>query len=92
VTLTPERRAELRALAVEGSNIIRPDEIIELLDATEWRPIESAPDRGVILTHSHQGFRIASSESSWGWITVSGRWTTYPTHWMPLPTPPEDAP
>lgn len=63
-----------------------------------WQPIETAPKDGTnILIHE-----LGDTFVAW-WLNglerwVDGKWTemdgwvTYdPTHWMPLPPPPEDA-
>jgi hypothetical protein len=55
-----------------------------------WQPIESAPiDGTVLLVHGARGVEL-------GWC-VHGRWYWHggnslvdvPTHWMPLPEPPQ---
>jgi hypothetical protein len=55
-----------------------------------WQPIETAPKDGtVLLVHGERGVEL-------GWCVLS-RWywhgrnsvTEQPTHWMPLPEPPD---
>lgn len=56
--------------------------------ANEWRPIETLPKHAgdVLLYYPKQTGRNAMSE----WITVgTGHTHRKPTHWMPLPQPPE---
>ena len=69
--------------------------------AQTWQPIESAPKDGTrILTidadfDSHEGADVARYTGAFGgaWLDNSKHIpkTIYPTHWMPLPTPPENA-
>jgi len=73
----------------------------ELRKALEWKPIETAPKdwSNVILANvddwneSVQGYYDCDAEC---WRSMSGIETEhngecYPTHWMPLPNPPETA-
>ena len=63
----------------------------------KWRPIETAPkDESSILVYARHGFYVAF----WfeGWLAVDdNKHGPYPlrgpspTHWMPLPAPPEEA-
>lgn len=65
---------------------------------SEWRPIETAPKDGTTILVAGQG--------STAWMAkwrpmkrVPDRWESiglgalpfYPTHWMPLPDPPDTA-
>jgi hypothetical protein len=73
-----------------------------LEDAAKWRPIESAPKDGtIILISGYVGNRPESGERfvvSAMWWDESGGWkddalsTDFypPTHWMPLPNPPQE--
>jgi len=75
------------------------------MDANGWMPIESAPeDAHAILGFSgmwrgnpeiavYEAMRFGSSKQFGGWA-VPGDHEGYhdpPTHWMPLPAPPENA-
>lgn len=67
--------------------------IVEL-NKTTWQPIETAPkDRAlVVLVLTDKGVRIVKrSQFTGDWLTVPGDWTCRPTHWQPLPAPPEAA-
>lgn len=75
---------------------------------TEWLPIETAPKDGTkVLLHvvTPPGDSYATmvglpegweSTEAGFWCVDRGEWTTGtagdPTHWMPLPPPPEDKP
>jgi hypothetical protein len=54
-----------------------------------WQPIETAPGDGSrILICTESGHVLIA-----GWavkLNVSGWWNDNPTHWMPLPEPPEE--
>jgi len=73
-------------------------ELAALKAAQTWQPIESAPKDGTrILTidadfDSHEGADVARYTGAFGgaWLDNSKHIpkTIYPTHWMPLPTPP----
>lgn len=60
---------------------------------TEWQPIETAPKHGTLIllyeprpdTHAYEiGFYDCGC-----WFGSDHMYTVYPTHWMPLPDPPE---
>ena len=68
----------------------------------EWQPIETAPKDGeVFLTYWHDmpvfcawvddGFRVLMSVGgATPHLVVHGNFAPFtPSHWMPLPTPPE---
>lgn len=60
-----------------------------------WQPIESAPkDQHVIVFNAVAGVHEALWVEGHGWLITqwagqTGRWWPSPTHWMPLPEPPE---
>ena len=63
-----------------------------------WHPIETAPKDGRLsLVRQASGdewvgtFTAYYSASRGGWLYSDNRSVTNPTHWMPLPAPPEAA-
>lgn len=65
---------------------------------TDWQPIDSAPTMTAIFLHhpyySHGQVRIGYFHHRYGWMGVDAGGTEGsiqfdPTHWMPLPSPPE---
>lgn len=57
----------------------------------EWRPIETAPeDEFVLVWCPDYNGEDRHVIAIWGCVT--GWWPKYcgPTHWMPLPEPPEE--
>lgn len=65
----------------------------------EWQPIETAPkDGNVIILADHRGRVVAScwtGDEEYPWEFLDGSDTTNgwdahrPTHWQPLPEPPQ---
>ena len=66
----------------------------------EWQPISTAPLDGtefdVWCPEPGGGYRVANAywstvDAKWQWQGQGDRmqWAHQPTHWMPLPTPPE---
>ena len=65
--------------------------IAELEAAQGWQPIETAPKDGTaMLVYPHlNGCGAVARLTRYGqWLTLPGRYTVHPTHWMPLPAPP----
>jgi hypothetical protein len=66
----------------------------------EWKPIETAPKDGteIIGWEKSEGmFLVAyrpdlAENTSYTWFNLEGFWPHCPTHWMPLPNPPEGKP
>lgn len=63
---------------------------------SEWQPIETAPKDGTRVLLFRRGWAESVSVGWWGglWETwnVAGGITSefvHPTHWMPIPEPPE---
>lgn len=65
----------------------------ELADLRGWQPIETAPKDGAeILIGWPDDVQIGWWERSrgyFGWHEASSPRTMQPTHWRPLPAPPE---
>lgn len=61
---------------------------------SEWRPIETAPKDGALVLVSNTGGSVCIASWSgkkrkyWRYFLGGEMWTQ-PTHWMPLPEPPE---
>jgi hypothetical protein len=63
-----------------------------------WQPIETAPKDGTeLLLHCEYGSLVLGAWQEWeevtgpkeGWLDNGEGFTLTPTHWMPLPAPPE---
>lgn len=55
----------------------------------KWQPIETAPRDAFLLVNSDEGMYVAWMHSS-GWFQYSrDEFVDAPTHWMPLPEPPD---
>ena len=59
-----------------------------------WQKIETAPEDGTFILGINEGdwpemavIAWDKEKEYWWW----GEYTFYPTHWMPLPPPPEEA-
>ena len=73
-------------------NLGQFERIKELEALTTWQPIETAQKDGTMLrlydpTYRHQGDGYHFSDLG---IWVSQAVEIHPTHWMPLPKPPEE--
>lgn len=66
----------------------------ELIAATTWRPIETAPRDGTRILAYRSGFAELLAIIFWSsdfdiWTPVHGNSWLSPTHWMSLPPPPK---
>jgi hypothetical protein len=83
--------ADARVLADAAPALIA--ELRGLREATRWRPIAEAPKDGTPVELWAEGRRFANCY----WMAVTRRWidaggrVSKPTHWRPLPDPPEGA-
>lgn len=61
---------------------------------SEWQPIETAPEGEEILVYAPIDGVVSSIYKFGAWqkliMVYGGSKTNEPTHWMPLPEPPED--
>lgn len=79
------------------STIAEKNALIESLrKQTQWQPIETAPKDGKthILAYEEGGdiYRAAWDAESECWSSYCGQYVTVtpePTHWQPLPQPPQ---
>jgi hypothetical protein len=72
---------------------------LELLDKCQWQPIETAPKDGsvvllakrsnVIGPHQFIEHKGPCGKQWYSAYQLSYIWVEHPTHWMPLPDPPE---
>lgn len=61
----------------------------------EWQPIETAPRDGreiLIWTKSREVEKAVYLSRKDAWVSPDGGYGYEPSHWMPLPTPPESSP
>jgi len=89
---------EFYETCIENRNII----IRKLKKLTEWQPIETAPKDGTMIDLLCSGTRIADcyyedckiTNKTWHYCYFDWEQETVfcsnPTHWMPLPKPPEE--
>lgn len=60
------------------------------LRAQGWQPIETAPTAvNVLVVDQARSIEVARRHEEYGWLSKPGRYAVVPTHWMPLPSPPE---
>lgn len=60
---------------------------------SEWQKIKTAPRDGtLVLVGDSRAVMVARFDWKYvEWISVPGAWVQRPTHWMPLPPPPEES-
>lgn len=76
--------------------------LFSLEDDMIWQPIETAPKDGTLIVcwqtrrpngakvKAHHRCCVARFVTHWGWLALPGNFIKEPTHWMPLPVPPEE--
>lgn len=76
--------------ADEGEGVV---ERVRQLVQQQWQPIETAPDATLVLVYRRHGAvkPAVAIRNVNEWRTIEGLIVT-PTHWMPLPQPPTEAP
>ena len=60
-----------------------------------WQPIETAPQGQRILAYNKMTgvYVTVGADGEWpmrGWDPMDGMWFPRPTHWTPMPDPPEE--
>lgn len=97
--MTPATRAYLRVVAdstlwPEALVSVKAADLLELLDATEWSPIKTAPADGSrilvaggVISKRAENIRLVLADGDW-WRKHIGESPSIPTHWRPLPDPP----
>lgn len=86
---------EVRALATYALNVLRGDSQATVAAALGWQPIETAPKNShailAMLTDSDLAHTIRWRVDGWeiAWDSSPLGPHDQPTHWMPLPTPPQ---
>jgi len=91
-----KRVHDLNQMGGQCEEIARLKAEVELLrEAGEWQPIETAPkDMTRVLGYVEEyivvmwWFTYSNGRSCWE--TVDGESEVDPTHWMPLPKPPQE--
>jgi hypothetical protein len=103
--MTPERRSRflrnVARCAGLGSYRVHPKhaarlvaEVRRLDELAAWRPIETAPKDGTLVLACWAGSGMYPIITRWlknaqAWTHPFNKPVNPPTHWMPLPTPPE---
>ena len=89
-----------RIKELEGENLTLHDSCVELdmkvmqLEAqTQWQPIETAPkdDREIFVGIDKEGRCNTCYNEGWAILENQEGIIIHPTHWMPLPKPPEES-
>jgi len=101
--MTPTNKAVREALKRECLDILDEDEedtddiVSKVIDhlalrlaRMEWRDIASAPREQTVLVYGTGGVALGIKDQLGNWRKRhGGPHRTLPTHWMPLPKPPE---
>lgn len=68
----------------------RAEELDAALVGHGWQPITTAPGDAFVLVYVPVYGVMKAVKAENGWLTMSGA-TIQPTHWMPLPAPPQES-
>lgn len=63
-----------------------------MTDASAWQPIETAPMKRHVLVYWQGDILVADQDPQgrWWYCSTEGEYECAPSHWMPLPEPPEE--
>lgn len=57
-----------------------------------WQPIDTAPRDGTKIlgceAHDGEPYLQVIEWGQFGWVFADGEYGMFPTHWMPIPEPP----
>ncbi len=94
---TDEDRQELHALFQEPEVRESMDKLHQSMKLRGWKTMESAPTDGTVFLvytpHSAGGFQYVCTRNTrgqWACMMSGDVLVDQPTHWQPLPTPPQD--
>ena len=59
-------------------------------EMSEWQPIETAPSGVDLILYVENNMTVVAMLAEQDWLDRCG-YNVYPTHWMSLPAPPQDA-
>jgi hypothetical protein len=92
------------AAILRDGEMVPITELLAILNARQWQPIETAPHETAVLLYCPPSYpsavcmEVAYASSGREWPAPGGgrystkSWHPYATHWMPLPDVPEVKP